>query len=446
MRPRIAIVLSLLLAGAVLGLGRAARTADVAEPFLVLTASIQGAISPAQVEYLEDSLNRAESENAKMLLLRLDTPGGLVTSMREMVQLILNAKVPVAVWVGPSGAHAASAGVFLVAASAVAAMSPQSTIGAASPVDMGGKDVDSTMAAKIKNDILSLVRGVAEARGRNVDWYVKAVEEAASITATEAVMLGVVEFVANDPGDLLDQVSSKGLSWQGRSIRFASQSVRFVEYAPGWRHKLLSWLLDPQVAYLLLLGGMAGLFFELTTPGAIFPGVFGGLCLLLGLYALSILPTNVAGVLLILFGLVLFILELKIASYGMLSVAALVSLFVGSTILFREESGMAGLPLSTIISGLAGFVLVFGLVAALVARAQLRKSPLGLAAMAGQVAEVRAWDAGKGQVFVQGETWSARTADDSSVRPGTLVRVISAKGLTLLVEPFDPGKDTPSPD
>lgn len=436
---RLALALLLTLAGVGLCLCGQSTAAPEPRPFTVLTASIRGAISPAQVEFLEDTLHQAGETHADLVLLRLDTPGGLVTSMREMVQLLLNAKVPVAVWVGPAGARAASAGVFLVAASTVAAMSPQSTIGAASPVGMGGKDVDSTMAAKIKNDILSLVRGVAEARGRNVEWYVKSVEEADSITATDAVLLKVVDMLARDPQDLLDQLAAKGLPWQGRILRFAPGSVRLVEYDPGLRHRLLSWLLDPQVAYLLLLGGMAGLFFELTTPGAIFPGVFGGLCLLLGLYALSVLPTNVAGILLILFGLVLFILELKVPSYGMLSVAALASLFMGSTILFRTEAGMAGLPLGTILSGLAGFALLFGGVAYVVARAQMRKSPLGSQAMVGLIAEVRTWQGERGQVLVHGEFWKARAAAPFAPAPGDRVRVTAVNGLELTIESLDPG-------
>jgi membrane-bound serine protease (ClpP class) len=436
---RLALALLLTLAGVGLCMLRPVWSGDAPRPFTVLSAEITGAISPAQVEFLQDVLHQADASKADLVLLRLDTPGGLVTSMREMVQLILNAKAPVAVWVGPAGAHAASAGVFLVAASTVAAMSPQSTIGAASPVDMGGKDVDSTMAAKVKNDILSLVRGVAEAHGRNVDWYVKSVEQADSITATEAVLLKVVDLLAKDPQDLLDQLAQRGVAWQGRTLHFAPDAVQVVDFEAGTRHKLLSWLLDPQVAYFLLLGGMAGIFFELTTPGAVFPGVFGGLCLLLGLYAMSILPTNVAGILLILFGLVLFILELKVASYGMLSVAALISLFVGSTILFRKEAGMDGLPISTIISGLSGFALLFGAVAYLVTRAHLRKSPLGNEAMIGLTAEVRSWQSSKGQVFVSGEVWNARTTSPAELHPGSQVRIMAVHGLVLTVEPFVPG-------
>ncbi|MDY7002320.1 MAG: nodulation protein NfeD, partial [Thermodesulfobacteriota bacterium] len=247
-------------------------------PFPVVYAEIDASISPAQVDLLEDSLAECEKRKAGMLLLRLDTPGGLGDSMRKMVRLILNSKVPVVVWVGPSGARAASAGVFIVAASAVAAMSPQSTIGAASPVGLGGRNVDKTMAEKIKNDILSLIRGTAAARDRNVSWYVEAVERSVSITASEAVMLQVVELMAQDPQDLLSQVGARGLKWKGEVLRFQADDVEWIEFEPGVRHSILSWLLDPQVAYLLLLGGMAGLFFELATPGAILPGVLGGMC------------------------------------------------------------------------------------------------------------------------------------------------------------------------
>ena len=419
----------------VLACAPAKASAQKTEPFSVVYAEIDGSISPAQVDLLEDSLAECEKRQAKMLLLRLDTPGGLGESMRKMVRLILNSKVPVVVWVGPSGARAASAGVFLVAASAVAAMSPQSTIGAASPVGLGGKNMDKTMAEKIKNDILSLIRGTAAARNRNVSWYVEAVEKSVSITASEAVMLQVVELMAQDPKDLLSQIGARGLKWKGEMLRFQAGDVEWVEFKPGVRHRILSWLLDPQVAYLLLLGGMAGLFFELMTPGAILPGVVGGMCLLLGLYALSILPTNAAGLLLILFGLVLFVLELKITSYGLLSIAGLVCFFIGSTILFRFEYGMAGLPLSTIIG--AGLVLAaaIGTGVYLVAKAHSRKPSLGLETLIGAEAEVRAWEDQGGQVFVHGELWAARTKGSFAFKPQDKVLIVAVRGLVLTVEP-----------
>ncbi len=408
--------------------------------FSVLLLDMDGGISPATEDLLDAALDACRDNDHDMLLIRLDTPGGLGESMRNMVKSILSSPVPVGVWVGPSGARAASAGVFLVAASSVAGMSPGSTIGAASPVSVSGQDMDETMAVKVKNDILSLVTGIAAARGRNVDWYARAVEEAVSITATQAVEENVVEFLADSPTDFLAHVAALPLDHAGRSMSFDPARIDLVRHVPGWRHRILSWLLEPQVAYMLLLGGMAGLFFEMTTPGAIFPGVFGGLCLLLGLYAMAILPTNIAGLLLILFGLVLFLLELKVTSFGMLSLAGLVSLFIGSTILFRFEYGMAGLPMSTILVTVGGLGLCVGLGIVLVTRAHLRRPSLGASALVGQVARVRSWTGNSGTVFVRGEIWNARAAEDLDLQPGDPMLILSIKGLQLTVAPEAPSR------
>ena len=406
--------------------------------FSVLLLDMDGGISPATADLLDAALDNCRTHEHDMLLIRLDTPGGLGESMRRMVKSILASPVPVGVWVGPSGARAASAGVFLVAASSVAGMSPGSTIGAASPVAMGGKEMDETMAAKVKNDILSLVTGIAAARGRNVDWYAKAVEEAVSITATQAVDTQVVEFLADSPADFLAHVADMSLEHGGRTVTLDPARVDMVRHVPGWRHLVLSWLLEPQVAYMLLLGGMAGLFFELTTPGAIFPGVFGGICLLLGLYAMAVLPTNIAGLLLILFGLVLFILEIKITSFGMLTLAGLVSLFIGSTILFKFEYGMTGLPMSTILVTVGGLGCIVGLGIYLVTRAYLRRPRLGASALVGLSAEVRSWSGASGTVFVHGEIWNAVSRDSQPLDPGDQVAIISIQGLQLTVAPQAP--------
>ncbi len=403
------------------------------ERFRVLYAQLDAGISPAQVDFLDGALAECRRQACDMLLLRLNTPGGLGESMREMVQMILGAPLPVAIWVGPPGARAASAGVFLVAASDVAAMSPASTIGAASPVNVGGGDMDETMAAKVRNDILSLVRGVATARGRNVDWYMKAVEESVSITASEAVMENVVDYVADSPMDLLTQISASKDVLKGRTVTFSPEAVRLVEYDPGARYSILSWLLDPQIAYLLLLGGMAGIFFELTAPGTLFPGVLGGICLLLGLYALSVLPTNVAGLLLILFGLVLFILELYITSFGLLGISGLLCFFIGSTILYRTDYGFGGLPLGTIVGTTLGFTLVFFVAGWLVGRAHFSAPAQGMDALLDTTGTVRNWSGGGGQIFVRGEVWKARGA--GSFRSGDVVRVTSYDGLVLIVKP-----------
>lgn len=400
----------------------------------VLYARIDGSINPAQEDLLRNALQTCVQEGHAFLLLGIDTPGGLGKSMRVMVKTILNAPVPVVTWVGPKGARAASAGVFIVAASVVATMSPQTTIGAASPVTAGGKDIPETMAKKIQNDILSLIRGVAESRGRNVQWYEKAVEEAASITASEAVQKRVVDLMATSPRDVLEQLGSGSVSWDGRSLSLAGAQAEIVQYDPGFRHNFLSWLLNPQIAYFLLMGGLAGLFFELSNPGSIFPGVLGGMCLLLGLYALAILPTNVAGILLILFSLVLFLLEIAVTSFGLLSLGGIVCLFFGSLILFRFEYGMAELPLTVIISTVVGVSLLMAAALFLVTRAQMRPRQTGGEAMVGLPGEVTKWQGQSGQIRVRGELWKARSASGKQLEPGTSVRVTRMQGLTLIVE------------
>jgi membrane-bound serine protease (ClpP class) len=416
----------------------AATAPDTAErlaAFPVLHAAVRGPITPATEQLLSHALARAEEGGYQALLLELDTPGGLVTSMRAMVSSILGARIPVLLWVGPNGARATSAGVFLVAAAHVAAMSPQTTIGAASPVEMGGKDVDPTMAEKIKNDLMSYVRGLAESRGRNSAWYQDAVDAAVSVTAQEAVMTGVVEMLADSPRDMLAQLAVRGIPAPGGTLRFDPQGVRLDSYDPGLRHRMLSWLLDPQIAYLLLLGGIAGLFFEFTTPGAILPGVLGGLSLLLALYALSILPTSTAGILLILFAVVLFVLEIFVTSFGMLSIAGLVALFLGSLILITPTPGLEGVPLATIIVTVTAVAAIMSLCLVLITRAQRRRGMHGLDAMIGLTGRITKWDRQEGQVFVRGESWKAVSSGEQALAVGDRVRVVAARGLTLTVAP-----------
>ncbi|MFW5489412.1 MAG: NfeD family protein [Desulfovibrio sp.] len=408
-------------------------TGSATHPRQVVYLQIESAISPAQVDLVEDAVAHAVSINAGLLLIRLDTPGGLVDSMRKIVQSILNSPVPVAVWVGPSGARAASAGVFIVAASDIAAMSPQSTIGAASPVQAGGKEIDETMARKVKNDLMSLVRSVAGSHGRNVQWFEQAVDKAVSITAQEAVMDKVVEYIAPDIHDLLVQIGARGTTEKGVVLAFGPDGYQVQEYEPGLRYKLLSWLINPQIAYFLLLGGIAGLFFELTTPGAVLPGVLGGICLLLGLYAMAILPTSVSGLLLILFGLVLFLLEIKIVSYGMLSVAGIISLFIGSLILFKDQPGVQSLPISTVIVTVSGVsvLLIAGIY--LATKAQMAPRYSGADAMVGLAGSVMQVRDGKGQVLVRGELWNF-VEKDTPLKVGDTVVVTGMDSLCLIVD------------
>ena len=395
---------------------------------------IDGSINPAQKELLEEVLNRAKRGNFDFIIMGLDTPGGLGKTTREMVKLILNSSIPVVCWVSPKGARAASAGIFLVAASTVAVMSPETNIGAATPIAIGGKEIPSTLAKKIQNDFLSLIRALARSRGRNVDWYEKAITEAVSITAEEAVMQRVVDFLAEDLKDLLEQLGKRGIQVDTKRLFFKPQEVYVAKYKPSFRYKFLLWLLDPQIAYLLLLGGMAGMFFELTNPGHIFPGVFGGICMVLALYAMAVLPVNITGILLFILAGILFLLELAITSYGLLSVAGAICLFLGSLLLFRFEYGFVGLPLKLILPTVLGvsFFIFLGLY--IVSKAQLRPKQTGAEAMIGQLGEVIFWKGDQGKIKVRGEIWNAELKQSEPISVGDRVEVVGIKGLRLVVK------------
>lgn len=427
---------------ACLGLAQPARAVTALEVHLA------AAISPAQADMLDDALAFARHRNVEapglplaaeqridVVLLTLDTPGGSIEVMRRMVTSILNSPIPVVVYVWPSGARAASAGVFLTAAASVSAMAPQTTIGAASPIGPGGGDLSKTVDKKIRNDLESLVRGLADKYGRNVNWYKQAIDSAVSLTATEAAADRVVDYLAVDRTDLLVQIGKRGLPTAEGKLRFDGSQVRFVTYEPGVIYRLLSWIFDPQVAYILLLIGVAGVFFELTTPGAILPGVLGGLCLITSLYALSVLPTNAAGLLLLLLAGGLFLLELHVTSYGLLSIAAVIALFLGSMLLFRAE-GQTSLPLSLILPTVGGVSAILLGAVWILARAQRQKPRSGMEALLGQTAQVRHFEGRVGKVFVRGEIWDARLIDptDSVVlAPGQDVVIDGVESFTLLV-------------
>jgi membrane-bound serine protease (ClpP class) len=409
----------------------------------ILEADLTGAVTPLQQEFLRRALDQARDQGCDALLLRLDTPGGLLDSMRAMVKDMLNAPLPVLVWVGPKGAQAASAGVFLVAASDLAGMAPQATIGSASPVAPGGEDLNQTLKTKVMADLESLVRGAALARGRNADWYERAVSESVSLTAQEAVLQKVVEVLADDPLDFLEQAGKRGLERPGGALRFTRDQVVVERLEPSLRDRLLSWVLHPQVAYFLFLGGLAGLFFEITTPGAVLPGVLGGLALLLALYAMSVLPTRAAGLGLVLLGLLFFWLEIKITSFGLLGLAAVAALFLGSLLLFEPGTGLPGLPLSTVIVTVAGLSALLAGIVALVVRSQRSRQVTGDQAMLGLAAEVLDWSGDRGQVRVRGEIWAARS--DAPLVPGGRAVVIGQSGLTLVLAPEQaPFQNNPS--
>lgn len=403
-------------------------------PLRVLQVTVSGALTPVQAEMFDDSLTFARDKGMDALLVRLDTPGGGVDTMRRMMRSILGAPFPVIVYVTPPGAHAASAGVFVMAAATVNAMAPTTTMGSASPVGLGGSDLGKTMKRKITHDLQSQLRAVLALRGRNVTWYMQSVANAANLTAQEAVSQRVVDYLAVDQNDLWTQIGKRGLPVHGETRFFAPAAVQETIFEPTLRYRMFSWLLEPKIAYLLLVAGIIGLFFELVTPGALFPGVFGGLCLLVALYALSVLPTTATGILLLLLSGVLFVVELYVVSYGLLAVSGIICLGLGSLLLF-DGAPMTGLSLQLILPTVLGLGLVVAAALRLLAKAQRLQPRTGLEAMVGEQAVVRHWQGQAGKVFVHGELWNATSQHGESFAIDQQVVVTGGADMQLIVAP-----------
>ncbi|MEE8398473.1 MAG: nodulation protein NfeD [Desulfobacterales bacterium] len=386
-------------------------------------------IGPGIVDFIEQGIAKASDENAALLIIELDTPGGLVDSMRDIVKAIYACKVPVAVYVSPSGARAASAGVMITIAADVAAMAPSTNIGAASPVNMGGKEVDETMSKKVTNDLVAFVRAIAEKRGRNVEWVEKAVREAVSVTETDALKENIIDVVAKDIDDLIAQINGRKIPEKGTLDLDDATRIRIRE---SLRTKILKTISDPNIAYILMMIGLAGLYFELSHPGAIFPGVVGGIALILAFFSFQTLPISTTGILLILLAIVFFIMEMKIASYGLLSIAGVISLLLGSLMLF--ESGPTGLQLSLSVILPTIFIIsaFFVTIAYLVFRAQTERPMTGADGLIGKKGVVTKALKPEGKVSVHGELWHA--VANESIAKGSKVRVVKVEDLVLEVE------------
>ena len=396
----------------------------------VLVLTVRGPISPPVADYVERGVRAGQERGAALLVLELDTPGGLDASMRVITQALLNATIPIAVYVAPSGARAASAGTFITLAADVAAMAPGTTLGAAHPVNLIGKS-DETMTAKAVNDAAAYARSLAERRGRNGDWAEKAVRESASLTEAQALKEKVIDLVAPDLDGLLAALDGRELRRPEGPVVLHTRGLPVVRLLLDWQHRLLGWLADPNIAYLLLMLGMLGIFFEISHPGVIFPGVIGGISLILAFYALQSLPVSVAGLLLILLAMVLFFAELKIISHGILGVGAVIALTLGSVMLIRSPASWLRVSLLVIIPMVAVTSLYFLVVLRLVLKARQRMPATGREGMVGAVGEALEDLAPAGNVFVHGETWSAESPD--VVRKGDRVRVAAFRGLTLQV-------------
>jgi len=395
----------------------------------VYIIQVADAISPGTADFIKSGIKTAEENGAACVIIELDTPGGLAESMRLIVQNILASKVPVVVFVYPGGARAASAGVMITMAADVAAMAPGTNIGAAHPVGAGGKEIDKTMSEKVINDMVAQAKSVAEKRDRNAKWVEDAIRESVSVTETEALKENIIDLVATDTDDLIKQLNGREIKDRGI---LKLDDVKKVTIKETLRTKILKTISNPNIAYILMMIGLAGLYFEFSHPGAIFPGVIGAIALILAFFAMQTLPVNYAGILLIVLAIIFFIMEMKITSYGLLSVAGVVSLLLGSLMLFKGSAPEMKLSLQVVLPTIILISGFFVAVAGLVFRAQISKPTTGSAGLVGKIGVVKKALTPEGKVFVHGELWNARAKDP--IDKDAKVRVVQVVDLILEVE------------
>jgi membrane-bound serine protease (ClpP class) len=397
----------------------------------VLVLPAVGSINPGLAEFIISGIHTAEKEQAEALVIQLDTPGGLDSSMREIAQAIINAKVPVIVFVSPRGARAASAGLLITMAAPVAAMAPGTNIGAAHPVSVGMGKMDKVMGEKVVNDMVAYGRSLATERGRNAAWVEKGIRKSASIPAAEALRLKVVDVMADDLDSLLQKVNGRKVMVAGKPVVLHTAGATVQDIPEGLRTRILKHIADPNIAYILMMIGLAGLYFELAHPGVVLPGVVGTICLLLAFFAFQTLPINFIGILLILLAFILFILEFKVTSYGLLSLGGVISLLLGSMMLFRQGEMGIGISWWVLIPTVLVISIFFITVAGIVFRMHFRRSMTGAQGMVGERGTAYTSLAPEGQVFVHGEYWHA--VSDEPIAPGEPIEVVKVVELKLLV-------------
>ncbi|HLA27652.1 MAG TPA: nodulation protein NfeD [Syntrophales bacterium] len=426
-------ILTAIFIAAVFIFAGASFAGDNRPSFDVIT--VNSAITPPIAKYILENIELSAKGGADGLIILLDTPGGLDLAMRDIAKSILNAPLPVIVYVYPSGARAASAGVIIAVSAHIAAMAPGTNIGAAHPVAIGiGGGMDKTMAKKVENDAAAYVRGIAAQRGRNADWVERAVRKSESITAEDALRSRVIDFVATDVKNLLEQMDNKTVLLSSGKVKLVLKTKNAIinEKTMGLRQRILATLSDPNIAYILMLVGLAGIYFEFTNPGAILPGVIGGISLILAFFAMQTLPVNFAGVLLILFGVLLFIAEIKVISHGLLTVGGIISLFLGSLMLFNSPDPALRVSFKVLIPSVAIISLFFAAVIALVVKAQMQIQYTGSEGMAGEEGEAMTDVHDDGRVFIKGEHWHAFS--DKKIEKGKKIKVVKVEGLKLKIE------------
>ncbi len=452
-----------LLAAAVLALMPCAVSAqDAPARGVALVLDVTGGIGPAAAEYLHNGLAEAVKRHAKAVVLRIDTPGGLSTSMRAIIHDILASPIPVIGYVAPAGARAASAGTYIMYATQLAAMAPSTHLGAATPVQIGGglfgggggesdksakkgaTTPTTTEQAKVLNDAIAYIRSLAQLRGRNAQWAEAAVREAATLTASEAKDKHVVELIAANIPDLLRQADGRTVKVDGQDVTLHTAGLKTVTFEPNWRSRFLNVITNPNIAYLLLLAGIYGIMFEFFSPGGYFPGVLGGIALLIGLYAMNLLPVNYAGAGLIALGIAMMAGEAFVPS-GALAIGGVAAFVIGSLFLF--DTGVPGFALSweAVATATVLSVAFLAIALAAVVRAHRRTVTTGDTALVGRDAEVLSWSGEEGDVHVSGERWRARATANggAALTPGQRVRIVARRDLILFVEPAPAGPTKP---
>jgi membrane-bound serine protease (ClpP class) len=404
----------------------------------IFTITINAPIHPVTAEIIVKALEKAREDQAKLVIIKLNTPGGLDSSMREIIEEIVNSPVPVVAYVSPPGARAASAGFFISIACDVFAMAPGTSTGAAHPVSVaisgGESQPDKTMEEKITNDAAAYIRTLAEKRGRNVQMAEDAVRKSLSYTEQEALKGKVIDLVASSETGLIQSLDGRKIKrFDGRLEELKLKDEPLIELPLTFRHKFLMAIADPNLAYILLMLGLLGLYFEFANPGAIFPGVIGGISLLLALFSFQILPVNYVGLLLIILGTVMFVLEIKVQSYGALAMGGIVSIFLGSIMLIRSPIPELRPSLKYIVPVVLGVSLVFIFLVYLVVKAHTKKTLTGKEGMVGEIGRALTSFDNEGKVFVHGEIWQA--VSDEPFSQGDRIKVIEVKdNLTLKVK------------
>jgi membrane-bound serine protease (ClpP class) len=411
-----------------------AMTSSFAEPPAsrdVVVLDVDGAIGPIAVKLIKKAIERAEESGAEALVIRLNTPGGLTNSTWKITTAILNAEVPVIVYVWPSGARAGSAGVFITYSAHVAAMASGTNIGAATPIQMEGK-MDSTLAKKVTNDAVANLRSIAEKRGRNQDWVERAIRDGESITSSQALDSNVVEYIADDLDELFAKMNGREVILQHRTDTLDIVNSTIVMVQRSFTEKVLEIISDPNIAFILFTLGSLGLVLELYSPGAIIPGVVGGICIILAFFSFQTLPINYSGIALIIFSLILFLLEIKVPSYGILSIGGVISLVLGGMFLIDSPGPYLAVSVGVILSVAAVAVVFFLIVLRYVIKAQKRQVATGNEGLIGMTAEVRKRIDPEGMVYVSGALWKAMAGE--AIEVGSKVTVVAVEGMVLKVQ------------